>query len=92
MICPKCGFEQPDDHAECARCGVLFARLAEIEAQRAAGTLFPAHPAPVSRAAAAEPESPTSWSETARALLFTWDTTPTPACSSRGCPSTTARA
>jgi hypothetical protein len=32
MNCPKCAFEQPDDRAECGRCGVLFARLAAIEA------------------------------------------------------------
>ncbi|HEV7516504.1 MAG TPA: hypothetical protein VGR07_09415 [Thermoanaerobaculia bacterium] len=26
MICPKCGFAQPDGATDCARCGVLFAR------------------------------------------------------------------
>ncbi len=27
MICPKCTFEQPDNAAQCLRCGVIFARL-----------------------------------------------------------------
>jgi len=27
MKCPKCGFEQPEANAECARCGVIFAKL-----------------------------------------------------------------
>lgn len=40
MICPKCRFEQEDGRAECGRCGVLFARLAEHEARAAAGTVF----------------------------------------------------
>ncbi|MFN7963348.1 MAG: zinc ribbon domain-containing protein [Thermoanaerobaculia bacterium] len=30
MQCPKCGFEQEEGGAECARCGVIFARLAEL--------------------------------------------------------------
>lgn len=27
MICPKCHFEQPQGGAECARCGVVFAKI-----------------------------------------------------------------
>lgn len=27
MICPKCGFEQPDGASECRRCGVIFAKV-----------------------------------------------------------------
>jgi hypothetical protein len=27
MICPKCGFKQNPDRAECARCGVIFAKV-----------------------------------------------------------------
>jgi hypothetical protein len=27
MICPKCGFEQADGNVDCARCGVIFARI-----------------------------------------------------------------
>ncbi len=27
MICPKCDFEQPEGRAECARCGVIFAKI-----------------------------------------------------------------
>jgi len=27
MICPKCGFEQPDGSGECLRCGVIFSRI-----------------------------------------------------------------
>ncbi len=27
MDCPKCSFTQPDDAAECASCGILFAKL-----------------------------------------------------------------
>lgn len=27
MKCPKCGFEQSETNAECARCGVIFAKL-----------------------------------------------------------------
>jgi hypothetical protein len=26
MICPKCGYEQPDGHEECLACGVIFAK------------------------------------------------------------------
>ncbi|HTQ80565.1 MAG TPA: zinc ribbon domain-containing protein [Thermoanaerobaculia bacterium] len=26
MICPKCGYEQPDGWLECARCGIIFSR------------------------------------------------------------------
>jgi hypothetical protein len=26
MICPKCGFEQPDGGLECRRCGIIFSR------------------------------------------------------------------
>lgn len=26
MICPKCGYGQPDGHAECLACGVIFAK------------------------------------------------------------------
>jgi hypothetical protein len=34
MQCPKCSFVQPDQHLECARCGIIFAkyrRLPEIK-------------------------------------------------------------
>ncbi len=27
MTCPKCGLQQPDGNNECARCGVIFARI-----------------------------------------------------------------
>jgi len=27
MICPKCGFEQPDGQDACIRCGVIFAKV-----------------------------------------------------------------
>lgn len=29
MICPKCGFAQPEGHGECLRCGVIFAKVRE---------------------------------------------------------------
>lgn len=32
MTCPKCGFEQPDGAPDCARCGVIFAKLQHREA------------------------------------------------------------
>ena len=33
MICPKCGYENPDSAVECVDCGVIFSRIAfEIEA------------------------------------------------------------
>ena len=32
MPCPKCGFEGPQCSPECAHCGVIFAKLAELEA------------------------------------------------------------
>ena len=32
MTCPKCGFEQPDGASDCARCGVIFAKLQHREA------------------------------------------------------------
>lgn len=27
MVCPKCGFSQPDTNIECDRCGVIFAKI-----------------------------------------------------------------
>lgn len=54
MQCPKCGFEQPEGGAECARCGVLFARLEEIQRER--GKLYRPPPVKVE-----EPASP--WRE-----------------------------
>lgn len=29
MLCPKCGFEQPDQNGECSRCGVIFQKYLE---------------------------------------------------------------
>ncbi|MDY6972496.1 MAG: zinc ribbon domain-containing protein, partial [Thermodesulfobacteriota bacterium] len=26
MICPKCGFEQPDENLECMKCGIIFSK------------------------------------------------------------------
>lgn len=41
--CPKCSFEQPDGAAECARCGVVFAKL---ERRRWRETTAPVPPDP----------------------------------------------
>lgn len=30
MICPKCQQEQPDDAAECSRCGIIFAKWQKV--------------------------------------------------------------
>jgi hypothetical protein len=38
MICPKCGLEQSDGNTECARCGVIFARI-HADSGRAGGCL-----------------------------------------------------
>jgi hypothetical protein len=53
MICPKCGFEQPDGATDCARCGVVFARY---RATAAAGTILPVEP--ISPISPIFPESP----------------------------------
>jgi hypothetical protein len=56
MICPKCGFEQPDGSTDCARCGVVFARY---RATPEAGTLLPIEPiSPISPLSALSPGSP----------------------------------
>lgn len=34
MICPKCGFPQPDDQEICLRCGVVFAKIHAPSASR----------------------------------------------------------
>ena len=34
MPCPKCGFENPDGAQDCARCGVIFAKLTRTEEAR----------------------------------------------------------
>ena len=41
MICPKCGFEQPDGSPDCARCGIVFGRY---RATPANGTILPVEP------------------------------------------------
>lgn len=61
MLCPKCQFEQPDG-PECVRCGVLFSRLAEVEA--AGGRMY--RPVPVGAGAVAEASAVEEW----KALLF----------------------
>jgi hypothetical protein len=56
MICPKCGFEQPDGSTDCARCGVVFVRYRAIPA---AGTLLPIEPlSPISPISVISPGSP----------------------------------
>jgi len=45
MKCPKCGFEQAEA-AECARCGILFARFEQMEARLRAVHAAPAGGAP----------------------------------------------
>lgn len=58
MLCPKCQLEQPDGGVECLRCGLVFARWAEIQSQ--GGRVY--------RPAAVKVEEPrgADW----RALLF----------------------
>ncbi len=41
MICPKCGFDQPDGGLECPRCGVVFSRYKVVEAPGLARPLAP---------------------------------------------------
>jgi hypothetical protein len=51
MICPKCGFEQPDGGLECLRCGVIFSRYKGPvlgEAARPAVPPPPPRPLPLS--------------------------------------------
>jgi hypothetical protein len=82
MICPKCRLEQEDGAAECARCGVLFARLAEAAALAAAGTVFRPKPTGIRGAAAVDgagDEEPLTRREAVRALLFTWEKEPSQA-------------
>lgn len=50
MICPKCGFEQPDGGLECLRCGIVFNRYRPAAPAGAGGALHdgdrPARAAP----------------------------------------------
>ena len=41
MICPKCGFDQPDGGLECPRCGVVFSRYKTAAAPGLARPLAP---------------------------------------------------
>jgi hypothetical protein len=51
VICPKCGFEQPDGGTDCLRCGIVFSRFRAAPAATAAalpragtgGTPLPPH-------------------------------------------------
>jgi hypothetical protein len=45
MLCPKCRHEQPDAHATCEACGLIFARYRARDVD-AAGTGRPVAPAP----------------------------------------------
>lgn len=57
MICPKCGFEQPDGSIDCARCGVVFSRY---RATPAAGTTLPLEPiSPISPISPGSPPAET---------------------------------
>lgn len=45
MICPKCGFEQPES-AECMRCGVVVGRYKGPVVESASGSFSPPEPPP----------------------------------------------
>ena len=66
MKCPKCQFEQPDANTECARCGVIFAKLGPqpsgdiYEPEIAAGV-----PSPLQRTAIPGPDKRQSVSRSA---------------------------
>jgi hypothetical protein len=83
MICPKCRFEQEEGRTECARCGVLFARLEEHQAREAAGTVFrprptatgPMAPAGAKAGGSAGDDDP-PFREVLRELLFDYGAEP----------------
>ncbi len=58
MRCPKCGFEQKRA-PECARCGVIFAKLAEARRRQAEGRQPEPEPEPATPAS--EPGAPPAW-------------------------------
>lgn len=87
MLCPKCRFEQDDAAAECARCGVIFARLPPRapepeptfpeELGEPAETCYnPEETLYTPPPADAVPEPPPTRGEILRALLFTWESEP----------------
>jgi hypothetical protein len=65
MICPKCALEQPDEHAECPRCGIVFEKYHAHRA--AAGIIDQSEPLPVVSAFEADAAPPTI-----NALLSDW--------------------
>ncbi len=44
MVCPKCGFEQPDSTAECLRCGIIFQKYRAREKRSDKESSFPLYP------------------------------------------------
>ncbi|HEY0783458.1 MAG TPA: zinc ribbon domain-containing protein [Thermoanaerobaculia bacterium] len=69
MDCPKCGFAQADDRADCARCGVVFARLQELEAGAGFRRLPLSGKAGSSSGSAASASDDRSWRERLGDLL-----------------------
>ena len=57
MDCPRCQCEQPDASAECARCGIVFARYAALHASE--GSVF--RPMPAALAAPDEEPRGLEW-------------------------------
>ncbi len=58
MICPKCGFEQPDGGLECLRCGVIFSRYKGPVLGEAARPAVPPPPPPPRPLSASLPVPP----------------------------------
>ena len=56
--CPKCGFVQQEERADCRKCGVVFAKFHALRAQESAASLDPGEQPRLPNGFSEEPHPP----------------------------------